>query len=176
MPTEPVQSEADATDNVVLHGRSLPRMERAGKPLDSSITEEQVSLLVETFYDRIREHPRLSVLFAKGMTQNWADHLDTMKRFWRSMLMQTREYGGRPVPAHTQLEGLKPDDFAQWLDLFRKTAREICPPAAAALYIDRAETIARNLQIAIFMKGEIVPETAFEGGVLTNYWEKLLEK
>ena len=160
---------------ISLLGRPLVRKERLGRAFDPSIDEEQVSLLVETFYERIREHPRLSVLFAKGLTQNWASHMETMKRFWRSMLMQTSEYGGRPVPVHMQMDAVTPDDFAEWLALFRGTAREICPPAAANLYIDRAETIARNLQMAMFLKGKIVPQGAFSHGVLTEEWAEKLK-
>ncbi|WP_319530985.1 group III truncated hemoglobin [uncultured Cohaesibacter sp.] len=165
----------DDTGELSLQGRPLVRKERSGKAFDPSIDEEQVSLLVETFYDRIRQHPRLSVLFAKGLTQNWATHLETMKSFWRSMLMQTSEYGGRPVPAHMQLDGVTPDDFTQWLALFRSTAEEVCPASAAKLYIDRAETIAKNLQMAMFMKGQIAPQDAFCNGVLTEEWAEKLK-
>ena len=157
-----------APDVSSLVGRPLIRKERAGVPLEASITAEQVSNVVETFYGRIREHPRLSKLFAEEMTQEWPDHLERMKGFWRSMLMQTREYSGRPVPAHMKMEGLAPDDFAQWLALFRQTARELCPPAAAGLYIDRAETVARSLQMAVFFHGQIAPPSAFINGVMTD--------
>ena len=36
-----------------------------------------------------------------------------------------------------------------WLDLFRATAAEVCPPAGAALVVDRAERIARSLHMAV---------------------------
>ena len=157
-----------ATQGEPLIGRPMVRMERAGKPLHPSITEDQVSDLVERFYGKIRKHPRLAQLFAAGMSMDWPDHLGRMKAFWRSLLLQTREYGGKPVPAHAKLEGLEPDDFADWLALFRETANEVCEPDAAALYINRAETIARSLQMAIFLKGRIAPTNAFENGVMTK--------
>lgn len=151
-----------------LVGRPMTRMQRAGKPLHDSITEQQVSDLVDAFYDKIRQHPRLSMLFAGGMSMDWPEHLDRMKAFWRSMLMQTREYGGKPIPTHAKLEGLEPEDFADWLTLFRETARSLCPEDAANLYINRAETIARTLQMAVFLQGRIAPPDAFNHGVMSK--------
>lgn len=149
-----------------LSVKPLQRKERSGQPLDPSISEELVSRLVETFYARVRQHPRLDVLFSMGMSQEWPEHMEQMKGFWRSLLMQTREYEGRPVPAHMKLQGLEPEDFADWLTLFRQTARELCEPAAAALFINRAETIAKSLQMAVFLKGMVAPMGAFEDGVM----------
>ncbi|TLP45612.1 group III truncated hemoglobin [Cohaesibacter sp. CAU 1516] len=151
-----------------LVGRPLVRKQRTGKPLHASITEQQVSDLVDTFYGKVRQHPRLAMLFAGGLSMEWPEHLDRMKAFWRSMLMQTREYGGKPVPAHLKLEGLDPEDFADWLTLFRQTARDLCPEAAADLYISRAETIAKTLQMAVFMQGRIAPPDAFDHGVMSK--------
>ncbi|PLW75015.1 group III truncated hemoglobin [Cohaesibacter celericrescens] len=170
------QAEAKAQPTEPLVGRPLVRRERAGKPLDPSITEAQVSDLVDAFYAKVQKHPRLSVLFADGMSQEWPDHLDRMKGFWRSLLMQTREYDGRPVPAHMKMADLQPEDFGHWLGLFRQTALEICPPNAAALYINRAETVAKSLQMAVFLQGHIAPADAFEHGVMTTEFISLLRK
>ncbi len=40
------------------------------------------------------------------------------------------------------------DHFDRWLDLFEQTAREVCPPAAAALFIDKARRIADSFEMA----------------------------
>lgn len=142
------------------------RMTRSGMPLDPSIDAQLVDQLVETFYSRIREDERLAMLFAGGMSKDWPEHLEQMKAFWRSLTMQTSEYGGRPVPAHMRMQDLQPEDFANWLTLFRQTAREICTKDAADLFINRAETIARSLQMAVFLKGVVAPPDAFENGVM----------
>ena len=146
--------------------QSLVRKRRSGRVFDPSIDEAQIDALVEAFYEKIRQHDRLAALFSAGMSLEWPDHLDRMKAFWRSMLMQTREYDGRPVPAHLPLKGVTPQDFEQWLILFRQTANEVCPSSAAALYINRAETLSRTIQIAIFLGGHIPPQGAFVHGVL----------
>lgn len=153
-------------DGQELRCRPITRLTRSGKPLEPSITHEMVDHLVEAFYTKVRKHERLARLFAKDMSKEWPEHLDQMKGFWRSVVMQTAEYQGRPVPAHMKMTDLEPGDFANWLELFRATAHEVCTPGAAALFINRAETIAKSLQMAIFLKGVIAPPNAFENGVM----------
>jgi len=51
--------------------------------------------------------------------------------------------------------------FDRWLALFADTANAICPPAAAAHFIDRAYRIADSLELGIAAgKGEIRPRRA----------------
>jgi hemoglobin len=40
------------------------------------------------------------------------------------------------------------EHFDRWLDLFEKTAREVCPPAAAEHFIDKARRIADSFEMA----------------------------
>jgi hemoglobin len=56
-------------------------------------------------------------------------------------------YHGSPMRAHIPLS-LVGDHFDRWLDLFEQTAREVCPPAAAALFIDKARRIADSFEMA----------------------------
>jgi hemoglobin len=39
--------------------------------------------------------------------------------------------------------------FDRWLSLFEKTAREVCPPAAEAHFVERARRIAASLELGI---------------------------
>jgi hemoglobin len=46
--------------------------------------------------------------------------------------------------------------FERWLEIFEMTARNICPPAAADVFIDRARRIADSLELGIATsRGEI---------------------
>ena len=40
-------------------------------------------------------------------------------------------------------------DFDHWLALFEATARKVCPPAAAAHFVERARHIAQSLEIGV---------------------------
>jgi hemoglobin len=61
------------------------------------------------------------------------------------------------VPAHVKIPGLDREHFAHWLALFEATARELCPPAAADLFIDRAHRIAQSLQLSLDFHRGILP-------------------
>lgn len=114
-----------------------------------SLSHEQVSELVEQFYGRVRSDDRLAPLFTQHMSLEWPIHLVRMKSFWRSVLLKTGEYKGKPVPAHTKMQNVKTEDFAHWLDLFGTTVREVFTPAAQPIVIDAAERIATSLWLAM---------------------------
>lgn len=121
-------------------------------PAHDTISAEQVSLLVDKFYERVRSDEQLAPLFAQHMSLDWPEHLPRMKSFWRSVLLKTGEYKGKPVPAHTKMQNVEIEDFARWLELFGTTAKEVFTPAAQPIVIEAAQRIATSLWLA--MKGD----------------------
>ncbi len=113
-----------------------------------SISTVQISDLVEQFYDRVANDPRLAPIFAKHMSQDWDTHLEKMKAFWRSVLLRTGEYKGKPVPAHLKIDGIEVTDFQLWLRLFVETANEIFAPEVAGLVESAALRIATSLWLS----------------------------
>jgi hemoglobin len=111
----------------------------------TGITEEMIGELVTRFYGRVREDDLLGPIFA--VVQNWDEHLTKLRDFWSSIVLMSGRYHGSPMRAHMPL-GLVGDHFDRWLDLFEQTAREVCPPAAASLFIDRARRIADSFEMA----------------------------
>nr|MBP8062492.1 group III truncated hemoglobin [Brevundimonas sp.] len=57
-------------------------------------------------------------------------------------------YHGRPMPKHLPLP-VDARHFDRWLELFEATATDICPPAAAAHFVERARRIAESLELGI---------------------------
>jgi len=41
------------------------------------------------------------------------------------------------------------EHFDRWLQLFRQTAGEVCNPKAAAVFVERAERIARSIEMGV---------------------------
>jgi len=119
-----------------------------------------IGRLVRNFYGRVRKDERLGPIFAGVIGENWEPHLDKMTEFWCSVILKTRSYEGRPVPAHLKLKQVREEDFAIWLSHFRKTAQELCPPDAAEIFIDRAERIAESLKLAMFFRLPAAPKAA----------------
>ena len=115
------------------------------------IDDAYVSLLVDSFYDRVRADPDLGPIFERVIGETWGPHLAKMKDFWASVAYNAGRYSGRPVPAHQKLSGVTPAHFRTWLALFRATLEDTAPTAeAAAHFMDRAERIAESLQLAMF--------------------------
>jgi len=114
---------------------------------ETGIDEAMIERLVDTFYGRVREDALLGPIFAAKVA-DWAPHLATMRDFWSGVALMTGRYKGKPMPKHFPL-GLEADHFGRWLALFEQTAREVCPSAAAAFFIDRARRIAESLQLGI---------------------------
>jgi truncated hemoglobin YjbI len=54
------------------------------------------------------------------------------------------------LAAHRRLNGLRPEFFAVWLDLFDQTVDEHFSADAGAALRERARKTARNLQLALF--------------------------
>lgn len=135
-----------------------PRVVYRPPPGESvGVDEAMIRKVVFTFYDRIRADEVLGPIFAKEIS-DWDPHLEKMCDFWSSMLLMTKRYDGRPVPAHVKIPGLDKEHFEHWLDLFRQTAESLAPPEAAALFMDRAQRVAQSLQLSIdFHKGILPP-------------------
>lgn len=127
------------------------------------IDEDYISLLIDTFYGRIREDDLLGPIFENEITDGWAPHLAKMKRFWSSVALHSGSYAGKPVPAHQKLHDVEPGHFDHWLSLFRTTLEDTAPsPEAAAYFMERAERIAESLKLAMFGHLEILAVQARE--------------
>ena len=114
---------------------------------ETGLDEHILRNLVHRFYDRVRADAVLGPVFAERIA-DWTPHLERMVAFWSSVALMTGQYHGAPMPAHAELP-VTWAHFDRWLALFRATAEEVCPPAGAALVIDRAGRIARSLHMAV---------------------------
>jgi len=115
------------------------------------INEDYISLLVETFYDRIRAHELIGHIFENAIGEDWDHHLGTMKAFWVSVALNAGRYSGKPVPAHQKHTSIQPWHFKIWLALFEQTLKDTAPtPGAVTYFMEKAERIAQSLQLAMF--------------------------
>jgi hemoglobin len=126
------------------------------------VTEEMIAAVVHAFYARVRRDPALGPVFARAVPDAaWPGHLERMCDFWSSVLLMTGRFKGAPVPAHVAIDGINARHFARWLHLFGRAAAETCPPAAAALFVAKAQIIAQSLQLAIAAaRSELPPPRA----------------
>lgn len=116
--------------------------------LAAGITEPMIRDLVERFYAEVRRDPLIGPVFASRV-RDWPEHLDKLSAFWSSVVLMTGRYKGRPMPVHVAIPEISRAHFERWLALFRATAKAVCPPPAAAVFVDRAERIAESLHLGI---------------------------
>lgn len=122
--------------------------------LPASISEPMIHDLVHAFYADVRRDPLIGPVFESHI-ENWDEHLEKLVAFWSSVTLMTGRYKGRPMAVHIGLPEISRPHFERWLALFRARARDICPPQAAAVFIERAERIAESLHLGISLhRGE----------------------
>ncbi len=83
-----------------------------------------IHLLVDTFYSRIREHAVLGPIFDEKIQDRWSEHLEKMHRFWQTVLLEEHTYFGSPFLPHAQLP-IQWVHFEQWIGLFTATVDEL---------------------------------------------------
>ncbi len=88
-------------------------------------TRADVELLVNTFYDKVKQDDLLGPIFGEIMHVNWDVHLPKMYDFWEFILFQKGNYKGQPFPPHLRVNEINPlstGHFDRWLKLFYETA------------------------------------------------------
>ncbi|MGA8759960.1 MAG: group III truncated hemoglobin [Stellaceae bacterium] len=120
----------------------------------TGIDEPMIEQLVRTFYGRARLDPLIGPIF-ENKVHDWERHLSRICAFWSSVALMSGRYHGQPMVAHLPLP-IDTPHFDRWLEIFAETAGDICPPAAAAYFLERARRIADSLELGIAArKGEI---------------------
>jgi hemoglobin len=123
----------------------------------TGIDEAMIDRLVRTFYSRARLDQLIGPIF-ENRVHDWEGHLGRMCAFWSSVTLMSGRYHRQPMVAHLPLSIDSPH-FDRWLEIFAATARDVCPPAAASHFLDRAHRIADSLELGIAtQKGEIRPK------------------
>jgi hemoglobin len=109
--------------------------------------EAAISRLVHAFYGRARRDPLLGPVF-EAAVHDWPAHMDTLVRFWCSVLLRAGTYRGNPMAAHQPL-GLDEAHFVRWLELWGDTARDVLQAPQAREVEEIAGRIGRSLRIGL---------------------------
>ncbi|MEJ5963153.1 group III truncated hemoglobin [Pedobacter immunditicola] len=117
----------------------------AEKPDTDILTESDVKLLVNTFYDKVRKDEILAPVFEPIIKDNWEVHLSRMTDFWSTLLLYTKKYKDDPMPKHLPLQ-IGKDHFDRWLLLFNLTIDELFEGTIAENARKRANSIAKIMK------------------------------
>lgn len=85
---------------------------------------EDVSNLVHTFYNRIREDELLGPIFNNRLENRWEEHLEKMVRFWQTILLGKQTYQGYPFHPHATMP-IGELHFSHWLKTFTQTVDDL---------------------------------------------------
>ncbi|MFS4416520.1 group III truncated hemoglobin [Maribacter sp. 2307ULW6-5] len=115
---------------------------------------EDVALLVNTFYAKVRQDQVLGPIFNDIIT-DWEAHLTLLTDFWETQLFLRRKYTGNPVTAHQKADdrvqgGITNEHFGLWLNLWFATIDALFNGETAWIAKNRAQKMSTMLYIKIF--------------------------
>lgn len=84
--------------------------------------ENDVRLLVNTFYDRARKDDLLSPIFSRRF--DGANSLEGLYQYWQTILLGDGNYKGVPFPKHADMP-LTHQHFDRWLSIFLETVSDL---------------------------------------------------
>lgn len=87
-------------------------------------TLDEVKLLVDTFYGKVRKDELLGPVFDDRIQDRWPQHLQKMYTFWQTVLLGEQTYFSSPFPPHATLP-VNEQHFNRWLALFSETLEEL---------------------------------------------------
>lgn len=113
-----------------------------------------VSLLVRTFYAKIREDAVLGPIFNTNIT-DWESHLELLTDFWETQLFLKRVYHGNPVTVHQEVDEkmnhtITSEHFGLWLNLWFETIDELFTGDVAWTAKNRAQKMSTMLFMEMY--------------------------
>ena len=119
---------------------------------------EDIQLMVNSFYEKVRRNDLLGDIFNSIIQDNWDTHLEKMYRFWQTVLLSEHTYYGSPFAPHAKMP-IEQKHFERWKALFVDTVDEhfIGKKADEAKW--RAEKMAEMflMKIEYFNNGQTKP-------------------
>lgn len=87
-------------------------------------TREDITLLVESFYTRVKDDDVIGYIFRDLEHFSWDTHIPVMIDFWCTLLLDEMVYKGNPMLKHIDLHRKTPLNqahFTRWKALFFDT-------------------------------------------------------
>lgn len=109
-------------------------------------TREDIELLVNTFYDKIKKDDVIGFFFNDIAKVNWNEHLPKMYQFWETLLFGQVSYKGNPMAAHfpiNEIKAMEKHHFEHWLKVWTATVEELFTGTKAEMAIYKAQNISQ---------------------------------
>lgn len=117
-------------------------------------SEEDVHLLVRTFYGKVRKDPLLGPIF-NGVIKDWEQHFDHLTTFWMSNLFFSKKFHGDPLQKHVEVDAkfdgaINEMHFGVWLNLWFETIDQLFKGDTAQVAKNRARNMGTFIHLKIF--------------------------
>ena len=110
--------------------------------------KDDIIILVDAFYLKIRTDPTIGYLFTEVAAVNWEKHLPIMYDFWDNILFHTGNFDGNPMMKHRMLNQkslLTEAHFKHWTKLWKKTVDDLFEGEKAREIKIRADNISKAM-------------------------------
>ena len=117
-------------------------------------SREDVSLLVHSFYAKIRKDEEIGHFF-NDVIKDWDEHLEKLTNFWEMNLFGVRNYMGNPIEAHIEVDQnsggvITTNEFGIWLNHWFATIDELFEGENADTLKRRARKMSSMLFLNMF--------------------------
>ena len=114
-----------------------------------TITKENIRRMVDHFYSQVLKDELLADFFIEKLgdemiSDEWLSHLDLLRDFWASIILDDIAYNGEPIKPHVRMKGLKRESFERWLKLFFETVDRLYAKEAADTFKTHSQVVANN--------------------------------
>ena len=123
-------------------------------------TRDDIEVLVNSFYAKIRKDDLLGPIFNSHITEDgWKEHLITLTDFWETNLFKVSRYKGSPTQTHINVDRnlnhtISQVHFGKWLQLWFETIDELYIGDYAQKAKDAARKMSTRQFIAIWKNRE----------------------
>ena len=117
--------------------------------------EMDIYLLIDTFYEKILKHEKLSYFF-KDAVNNWPYHKQQFVKYWSKQILFTDTYEGSPLPSHIAVDqrfdrSFERSHFEDWLMLWTETVDQLFQGEKAKLAKESGRNMAKNIHLKMFV-------------------------
>lgn len=114
-------------------------------------TEEDIKLMVDSFYAKVNKDDLLSYVFNDFAQVDWNTHLPKMYDFWNTLIFAKKAYKGNPFVKHLSLP-IQSKHFDKWITLFEENLDELFEGEITEKTKVRANSIAEIFQFKLQLK------------------------
>jgi hemoglobin len=128
------------------------QLNQANQGSKDILSKDDLILLVNTFYDRVRRDDVIGHIFNTIIGDDWSVHLPIMYTFWNTVLFGAEGYKGQAVGKHVEIDRkiqLHPEHYERWITLWRDTVDQLFKGPNAETIKNKAQTMLQLIQFKV---------------------------